>query len=108
MALDKEKDWNSATTLCIARHLDKIASGRKIKVLDMGCGSGTVLDHLLDMGLDLYGYDFKDRYQAKGGVVGRTMGRILDKPGNVITFLITHFLNAAFCFKSPKKDLKQK
>lgn len=49
-----------------------------------------------------------DLYQAKGGVVGRTMGRILDKPGNVITFLITHFLNAAFCFKSPKKDLKQK
>lgn len=49
-----------------------------------------------------------DLYKAKGGVFGRAIGRTLDQPGKVIIFLITHFLNAAFCFKSPKKDQKSK
>jgi len=59
-----DKDWNSATTLHVARRLEEIASGRRIKALDMGCGEGTVLDHLLDMGLDLYGYDFPYREES--------------------------------------------
>jgi len=70
-----DKKWNSATTLYIARRLEEVASGRRIKVLDMGCGEGAVLDHLLDMKLDLYGYDFQHRRDAlwtkyKDGVLG--------------------------------------
>lgn len=60
----KGRKWNSATTLYIAQRLEKISSGKRIKVLDMGCGEGTVLDHLLDRGLDLYGYDFGGRAEA--------------------------------------------
>jgi SAM-dependent methyltransferase len=52
-----DKHWNSATTLYIARRLQEIARGRPIAVLDLGCGNGAVLGHLLEYGYDLYGYD---------------------------------------------------
>ena len=55
------KAWNSATTLYFARRLQEIADGRRIAVLDMGCGDGRVLEHLLDYGHDLYGYDLARR-----------------------------------------------
>lgn len=46
MVQDTDQDWNSATTLYIARRLEEIALGRRIRVLDMGCGEGTTLDLL--------------------------------------------------------------
>ena len=52
-----DKQWNSATTLYIARRLQEIAGGRRIAVLDVGCGDGKVLEYLFDYGYDLYGYD---------------------------------------------------
>ena len=60
-----DKQWNSATTLYIARRLQEIADGRRISVLDMGCGEGTTLEYLSDYGYDLYGYDlvqYEDQY----------------------------------------------
>ena len=52
-----DRQWNSATTLYISRRLHEIAGGRALAVLDLGCGAGKTLSHLLDSGLDLYGYD---------------------------------------------------
>ena len=52
-----DKQWNSATTLYIARRLQEIADGRRIAVLDIGCGDGKVLEYLFDYGYDLYGYE---------------------------------------------------
>lgn len=60
-----DKQWNSPTTLYIARRLQEIAEGRRISVLDMGCGDGRVLEYLLDYGHDLYGYElifYEDHY----------------------------------------------
>ena len=60
-----DKKWNSATTLYIVRRLQEISGGRRIAVLDMGCGEGTTLGYLLDQGYDLYGYDlvhYEDQY----------------------------------------------
>jgi SAM-dependent methyltransferase len=60
-----DKRWNSATTLYIARRLQEISGGRRIAVLDLGCGDGTTLEYLLDYGHDLYGYDlvyYEDQY----------------------------------------------
>jgi SAM-dependent methyltransferase len=62
-----DKQWNSATTLYIARRLQEIAGGRPIAVLDVGCGAGAVLGSLLEYGYDLYGYDlvgFDDEYSG--------------------------------------------
>jgi SAM-dependent methyltransferase len=60
-----DKQWDSPTTLYIARRLQEIADGRRIAVLDMGCGDGRTLESLLDYGYDLYGYDlifYEDHY----------------------------------------------
>jgi len=57
----KDRKWNSATTLYIAQRLEQISSGKRIRVLDMGCGEGIVINHLLDGGYDIYGYDFPHR-----------------------------------------------
>ena len=56
----KDKNWNSSTTLYLARRLQSIASDKRYKlaVLDMGCGDGTTLECLLDYDYELYGYDF--------------------------------------------------
>jgi len=52
----QDKRWNSST-LYIARRLQDLAGGRRLSVLDMGCGDGGVLELLLDYGYDLHGYD---------------------------------------------------
>ncbi len=52
-----ERSWNSPTTLYLARRLAEIASGRRIAVLDVGCGDGTTIEHLAGYGYDLYGYE---------------------------------------------------
>ena len=57
----KDKPWNSATTLYIARKLEAFAQGTEIAVLDMGCGYGTILEYLIDYNYDVYGYDFGHR-----------------------------------------------
>ncbi|MGA1794319.1 MAG: class I SAM-dependent methyltransferase [bacterium] len=70
--------WNSSTTLYIARRLHDLAQGRRLSVLDMGCGDGTVIEHLLDYGYDLYGYDL-------AGVSGSLRDRVAayaDASGN--------------------------
>jgi SAM-dependent methyltransferase len=65
-----DKPWNSATTFYIARKLDELAAGRKLSVLDLGCGDGTVMSHLLDYGYELHGYDFCERSDALKGRLG--------------------------------------
>lgn len=57
----KSRKWNSATTLYIARRLEEISSGGHIRVLDMGCGEGTIIQHVLADTYDFYGYDFAHR-----------------------------------------------
>jgi SAM-dependent methyltransferase len=52
-----DRNWNSATTLYIARRLQELAGDRPIAVLDVGCGAGEVLGQLLEYQYDLYGYD---------------------------------------------------
>jgi SAM-dependent methyltransferase len=76
-----DRTWNSATTLYIARRLEQIANGRHIRVLDMGCGDGTVMEHLSEYGYELYGYDLGHREEvlgAKRGIIqdGLARGRI--------------------------------
>lgn len=71
----KSRKWNSATTLYIARRLKEISSGRRIKVLDVGCGAGTIIQHLIGEGYDIYGYDFPNRLKIlrknfEGGILG--------------------------------------
>ena len=59
-----DKPWNSATTLYIARKLNELADatpGRKLDVLDLGCGEGTVMAQLVDYGYKLHGYDLSER-----------------------------------------------
>ncbi|MGA1844473.1 MAG: class I SAM-dependent methyltransferase [bacterium] len=54
-----DMQWNSCTALYIARRLHDLAQGRRLSILDMGCGDGSVIEHLLDYGYDLYGYDLE-------------------------------------------------
>jgi SAM-dependent methyltransferase len=59
-----DKPWNSATTLYIARKLEELAvatPNRKLDVLDLGCGEGTVMEQLFDYNYELYGYDLGER-----------------------------------------------
>lgn len=51
---DKKTDY--PRRLC--EHLFKNYSGKKI--LDIGCGDGTITKNLLDMGLDAYGLDYSE------------------------------------------------
>src|SRR5919202_1662471 len=77
-----EKNWNSATTLYIARRLQEISNGRRIAVLDMGCGDGRTLGYLLDYGYDLNGYElvyYEDRYnETRRGRLGPYFGDSYD------------------------------
>lgn len=57
-------DWNSPTTLYVARALPGLAGGRPLSVLDLGCGDGTVLAQLSGFGHDLSGCDLPDRREA--------------------------------------------
>ncbi len=52
-----DRPWNSATTLYIARRLHALAGDRRLAVLDLGCGDGTIIESLAAYGHDLYGYD---------------------------------------------------
>jgi SAM-dependent methyltransferase len=52
-----DKPWNSATTLYIARKIEQLAAGRRLAVLDLGCGAGGMLKFLLDYGHEFYGCD---------------------------------------------------
>jgi SAM-dependent methyltransferase len=52
-----DQRWNSPNTLYIARRLHEIAGDRRKAVLDVGCGDGRTLEHLLGYNYDLYGYD---------------------------------------------------
>jgi len=59
----KDRKWNSGTTFYIARRLEQISCERRIRVLDMGCGGATIIQHLLGDGYDIYGYDFPHRLE---------------------------------------------
>ncbi|HYG74444.1 MAG TPA: class I SAM-dependent methyltransferase, partial [Planctomycetota bacterium] len=56
-----DKPWNSATTLYIARKINAIGAGRKLSILDVGCGEGVVMEQILDSGHSFYGYDLSYR-----------------------------------------------
>ncbi|MGA9769173.1 MAG: class I SAM-dependent methyltransferase [Blastocatellia bacterium] len=70
MISPENKRWNSATTLYIARKIEEVARGRSLKVLDMGCGDGTVIAQVLDANHDLYGYDLAYRNDALRAKLG--------------------------------------
>jgi SAM-dependent methyltransferase len=59
-----DRPWNSATTLYIARRLHAIRGGGSLRVLDMGCGDGTIIELLQGLGHDLCGYDLASRDEA--------------------------------------------
>ncbi len=46
-----------------------------------------------------------DLMVGKGGLIKKNLGRVLDKPGRVGEFLVTHFFNAAFCIHHPQKKM---
>lgn len=83
-----DKQWNSSTTLYIARRLQEIAGGRRIAVLDIGCGDGKILECLLDYGYDLYGYDlvyYEDQYdEARRKRLAQHFGESYDERIKVI------------------------
>lgn len=56
--------WNSATTLYIGRALQDVAAGRRLSVLDMGCGDGLLIRSFLGFGHDMHGFDLPDREAA--------------------------------------------
>lgn len=74
-----DKPWNSPTTLYIARKIQSLAKGKSLSILDLGCGNGTVLEHLLDYGHDLYGYDFPECSFALKKRLGSYFGVSYDK-----------------------------
>lgn len=80
-----EKQWNSSTTLYLARRIQSISQGRKISVLDMGCGDGTVLEYLLDYGYDMSGYDFPEREESLRNKLEPYFGKDFDKHIRLMT-----------------------
>ncbi|MGK7887254.1 MAG: class I SAM-dependent methyltransferase [Crocosphaera sp.] len=74
-----EKNWNSSTTLYLARRLQSISKREKIAVLDMGCGDGTVLEYLFDYGYDLYGYDFPQYQESLQKKLEQYFGQEFEK-----------------------------
>jgi SAM-dependent methyltransferase len=76
-----DKPWNSATTFYIARKLEEISAAlpsKPLKVLDLGCGDGIVMDQLFDYGHDLYGYDLTERKEVLAQKLGARFGDKLD------------------------------
>lgn len=74
-----DKNWNSPTTLYLARKLQSLAKGKSLSVLDLGCGEGIVLGYLLDYGYDLYGYDFPECNAALKKRLGPYFGASYNK-----------------------------
>jgi SAM-dependent methyltransferase len=74
-----DKQWDTANSLYIARRLQEIAGGRRIAVLDMGCGDGKILEYLLDYGYDLYGYDLASSNEALKKRLGPYFGDSYDE-----------------------------
>ncbi|MBE7466536.1 MAG: methyltransferase domain-containing protein [Planctomycetes bacterium] len=59
---DIAKEWNSATTLYVARKIDEIACGRALDILDVGCGDGRVMELLARSSAHrFWGYDLAYR-----------------------------------------------
>ena len=57
MVRASERDWESPSSLYIVRRIEECAQGRRLKVLDLGCGDGTTMSHVAAFGHDLFGYD---------------------------------------------------
>jgi SAM-dependent methyltransferase len=74
-----EKPWNSATTLYIARKIQEIAGGRRLQVLDMGCGQGQAISLLQGYGHALYGFDLPDKSEALKAALGPIFGDAFDE-----------------------------
>jgi len=45
-----------------------------------------------------------DLMDAYGGKVSRRFGKLFGKSGRVSSFVLKHYLNAAFCLRRPKKQ----
>ena len=73
-----ERSWNSATTLYIARKLDELSAGRTLKVLDLGCGAGVVMEQLFDYKHELYGYDLDYRKEPLVRTLGPRFGDMFE------------------------------
>jgi SAM-dependent methyltransferase len=73
------RPWNSATTLYIGRTLQGIAAGRRLSVLDMGCGDGALIRQFLDLGHDFYGYDLPSREAALDAAMRPILGEAFDE-----------------------------
>ncbi|HEX2034098.1 MAG TPA: class I SAM-dependent methyltransferase [Chloroflexota bacterium] len=83
-----DKPWNSPTTLYLARRLHDLAgeltgtagtagtagTGEPLAVLDLGCGDGTTLEHLLGYGFDLYGCELSAPGQQPGARLRAAFG----------------------------------
>lgn len=68
------RDWNSATTLYIGRALHEIAAGRRLRVLDLGCGDGLLISAFMDSGHEFFGFDLPDRAPALQARLGPFFG----------------------------------
>ena len=73
------KSWNSATTLYIGRAIQRIAAGRRLSVLDMGCGDGNLIRQFLEFGHDFHGYDLPSREAALAAAMRPILGEAFDE-----------------------------
>jgi SAM-dependent methyltransferase len=62
--LATDKPWASATSLYIARAIERITCGSELSILDMGCGQGRMMSLLMDYGHLLHGFDLPDKAEA--------------------------------------------
>ena len=56
-----DEEWDLATTLYMAKKLDKVAAGRTLSVLDVACGDGRTTSLLHRYGHALHGVELPEK-----------------------------------------------